>query len=89
MLGRFRFAYGRQFILELAASPGAPELLIDIFDGDSSGQWDLGTDLLRYTLFADPAGDGAGTTVVGEWLGSRFPSAAQTPSDRKPTQVSR
>jgi hypothetical protein len=64
---------GDSISMELAASPGATELLIDIFDGDSSGQWDLGTDLLRYTLFADPAGDGAGTTVVGEWLGSEMP----------------
>lgn len=51
------------------APSDAGELRIDIFDGDTSGHWDHGSDELMYTLYEDPAGDGSGTVQAGQWQG--------------------
>lgn len=56
--------------VEFVAPSGASELRIDIFDGETSGHWDHGSDELMYTLYEDPAADGSGTAEVGAWQGS-------------------
>jgi len=56
--------------VEFVAPSGASELRIDIFDGDTSGHWDHGSDELMYTLYEDPAGDGSGTVEADQWQGS-------------------
>lgn len=61
---------GDRIHLEFAAPADATSLEIGIFDGDTSGLWDLGTAPLEYTLYADPGGDGTGTVQVGQWLGN-------------------
>lgn len=52
-------------------SPGAAASVeIGIFDGETGGMWDQGTVPLQFTLYADPTGDGSGTTQVGQWSGA-------------------
>lgn len=63
-----------QFIIGVPSS--ATSFEIGIFDGETSGIWDQGTMPLEFTLYADPAGDGTGTTVVGEWHGDTMPNNA-------------
>jgi hypothetical protein len=45
-------------------------LRLGIFDGETSGLWDLGSTALTFTLYADSACDGTGTTQLGSWSGS-------------------
>jgi hypothetical protein len=63
---------GDRVHLEFAAAPDATALEIGIFDGETSGVWDLGTAPLEYTLYADPNADGTGTIQVGQWLGNNM-----------------
>jgi hypothetical protein len=79
--GRFLSLAGAQLItlgepditIEFVAPISATDLHIEIFDGDTSGRWDLGIDALSYTLYADPDADASGTTVIGTWSGSVMP----------------
>ena len=56
--------------IQVAVPDGETDFELGIFDGDctvdgESTRWDLGdTSLFRYTLFADPDGDGTGTTPI-------------------------
>lgn len=53
------------------ASPGtSPSIEIGIFDGDTQGIFDQGTVPLVFRLFADPEGNGTGTTQIAEWQGN-------------------
>jgi hypothetical protein len=61
---------GDSIHLEFAAPRTATTLEIGIFDGDTGGLWDVGTQPMEYTLYADPAADGSGTVMVGRWLGN-------------------
>lgn len=61
---------GDRVYLEFAAPQSAAAFEIGIFDGDTSGLWDVGTAPLEYTLYADPQANGTGTIQVGQWLGS-------------------
>jgi len=67
---------GDTISLELAAPRTATTLEIGIFDGDTGGLWDVGTLPMEYTLYADPAADGSGTVVMGQWLGNVMPNNA-------------
>jgi len=70
--------------LTVAVPAGSTSFQLGIFDGDVRGtdgagvqHWDIGVQsLYEYTLFADPLGDGSGTTVVEMQPGS--PSIAST-----------
>jgi len=44
-----------------------------VFDGETGGRWDMGTVQMQYALYADPAGDGTGTQMVGQWSGADMP----------------
>jgi len=75
--GRFFSLAGAELItlgeasmdVEFVAPSGASELRIDIFDGETGGFWDHGSDELMYTLYEDPTGDGSGAVQVGQWQG--------------------
>ena len=41
-----------------------------LFDEDTSGMWDQGSQPLRFTLYADPGADVKGTTKLLEWDGA-------------------
>jgi hypothetical protein len=68
--------------IQLAAPAGFPSFQIGFFDGDSGGidglslaHWDFGAPTpYSYTLYADPLGDGNGTTVVE--MAPGFPSVS-------------
>ncbi|MGB2692568.1 MAG: hypothetical protein WBC96_08735 [Thermodesulfobacteriota bacterium] len=48
---------------------------IGIFDGDSAeSNWDIGSVDLKFTVFADPMGDGSGTIVVAQWTSDDTPN---------------
>ena len=57
---------------------------LSIFDGDSGagganwweGNWDIYKASVTYTLYADPAHDGSGSTVVGTWKSADMPNNA-------------
>lgn len=61
---------GDMISLEFIAPEGSTNLEIGIFDGDTSGLWDVGTTPLDYDLYADPTGLGDGTLLVGHWSGA-------------------
>ncbi|HVK38439.1 MAG TPA: hypothetical protein VNA88_07915 [Candidatus Kapabacteria bacterium] len=51
--------------------PGsADSLRIGIFDGETSGLWDLGSTALSFKLYADSLADGTGAVELGSWSGS-------------------
>ena len=56
--------------IEFAVPAAMTSFEIGVFDGDTGGYWDLAAIPSRYTLYADPMGDGQGSVVVGQWLGS-------------------
>ncbi|MCL4394698.1 MAG: carboxypeptidase regulatory-like domain-containing protein, partial [Chloroflexi bacterium] len=72
---------GQTTDVEFSTSSGATSLEIGIFDGDAGkdgtgalndagGHWDIGTSDTVYTLYADPAGDGSGSSIlIGQWTG--------------------
>src|SRR6185369_1316495 len=64
---------GSDLNLQISVPAAATSFTIGVFDGDARGvdagglsHWDTGvaTAIYEYTLYADPAADGAGTTVV-------------------------
>ncbi|MBN1978806.1 MAG: VWA domain-containing protein [Anaerolineae bacterium] len=72
---------GARTVLWIEAPVGSSRFEIGIFDGDSGrtndgsisfaqGNWDDTETNTTYTLYADPARDGTGMTVVGEWQGN-------------------
>ncbi len=72
---------GDEILLRLAVPAGEIGFEVGVFDGDTSGVWDLepvstapGVPL-EYTLIADPDGDGMGP-VVATWDGSTMPDNA-------------
>ncbi len=55
--------------VELTVSGAASSFEIGLFDGDSGPpRWDRGSDPIVYRLYADPAGDNTGTSLIGEWF---------------------
>ena len=44
-----------------------------IFDGETGGRWDLGTETLHFALYYDPLGDGSGNILVAEASGDTMP----------------
>lgn len=51
--------------------PGTTDSLrIGIFDGETGGTWDLGTNELVFRLYADSTANGTGTTLLGTYNGS-------------------
>src|SRR5687767_12976069 len=67
---RFGTLAGDEIAITLAASSTSDTISFELFDGETGGIWDAGSAPLVYKLFADPRGDGSGTTKVGEWRGS-------------------
>jgi hypothetical protein len=63
-------------VLKLGSAGVSSTVNIGIFDGETSGRWDVGTTPLIYTLYADPDGDGFGSTVVATWSGATMPDNA-------------
>lgn len=57
-------------ILKLASPGTSSSMEIGIFDGDTQGIFDQGTVPLVFRLYADPEGNGTGTTQLAEWQGS-------------------
>jgi hypothetical protein len=53
--------------------PGSTDSLrIGIFDGETSGKWDLGTSALEYKLYADSTASGDGMPLLYTWQGSNM-----------------
>lgn len=67
---------GQEVTMTITSPGTASQVQLGIFDGDTKGMWDLGTTPLIYTIFADPTGDGSGTTQLGEWRGDSMPDNA-------------
>lgn len=75
--------------LEIAVPAGATSFQVGFFDGDGgefdvlgASHWDTGsTAPFRYTLFADPAADGTGTTVVELLPGMAFINSDAMPNN--------
>ncbi len=63
---------GEDIVLKLAVPGATSSIEIGIFDGETGGQWDQGTVQMDFTLYADPKGDGSGTTRVQQWSGSQM-----------------
>jgi hypothetical protein len=72
---------GAKIVLWIEAPPGSTSFDLGIFDGDSGkdnagnlsmadGNWDDTETNTTYTLYADPARDGKGATIVGQWQGN-------------------
>ncbi|HEU4752131.1 MAG TPA: hypothetical protein VFU47_03405 [Armatimonadota bacterium] len=72
--------------VKITVPAGATDFQLGIFDGDTgrdnagnlnpaAGNWDLGTAEIQYRLFADPLGDGSGTTVLATFTGNAANSA--------------
>ncbi len=57
-------------VLKLAAASDQDSVAFDIFDGETGGSWDQGSTPLTFTLYADPDGDGIGTTQVWQRSGT-------------------
>ncbi len=57
-------------LFKIAAPAGTTAFQFGVFDGNTAGMWDQGTQELEYTLFADPNGDATGTFQVGQWMGN-------------------
>jgi hypothetical protein len=63
----------QNFGITSPANSGTVE--IGIFDGDSAdSNWDIGFVELKFTVFADPKGDGSGTIVVANWTSDDTPN---------------
>lgn len=60
---------GDEIEMEIMAPQTAGSVELAFFDGDTGGHWDQGEVPLEYVLYADPAGNGSGTVVVGQWFG--------------------
>ncbi len=56
----------QEIVLRVAVSADDPDIEIDVFDADTGTTWDSpgGTDAVLFELFADPNGDGTGTTSI-------------------------
>lgn len=72
---------GEVISAKIMVPAGTASFELGFFDGDTGkddagalnpagGNWDLGTAQLVYQLFADPAGDGTGTTLLATWQGN-------------------
>lgn len=53
--------------LTFAVPANATSLEIGIFDGETSGTWDLGSAELEFSLYADPLANGATSILVAQW----------------------
>ena len=65
-----------RYLFGISSPNDSPNLEIGIFDGDDGtsqgamfSDWDEGLGTIRVTLFADPLGEGAVTTQLGQWSG--------------------
>lgn len=57
-------------LFKIAAPANTATFELGVFDGNTGGAWDQGTQELEFTLFADPEGDATGTFQVGQWAGN-------------------
>ncbi len=64
---------GEDIVLKLAAPGSTSSIEIGIFDGETGGQWDQGTVQMDFSLYADPSGNGSGTTRIRQWSGAQMP----------------
>jgi hypothetical protein len=73
--------FAPELSIKVAVPSNTMSFEIGVFDGDtgkdgtgaikpSGGHWDRGSSQLEFKLFADPAGDGSGTTLIGQWAGN-------------------
>src|SRR5688572_18820287 len=69
---KYQSIAGDQIAIKLAAPTGSDSISFEIFDGETSGVWDLGTASLDFVLFSDPDGDGTGLQRLGRWSGSNM-----------------
>jgi hypothetical protein len=60
-------------VMTFGARADSTNLEIGIFDGDTGGQWDLGTSELSYVLYADAELTGDTSTIVAQGLGGTMP----------------
>ncbi|MBN2117197.1 MAG: carboxypeptidase regulatory-like domain-containing protein [Anaerolineales bacterium] len=60
---------GQSIFIKIAVPESVASFDIGIFDGDTSGIWDLNSGPLTYTLYADPTAAQVGTEQVVQWLG--------------------
>jgi hypothetical protein len=81
---------GSDLVMEIAVPAGSTSFTVGFFDGDSRGvdgsgvaHWDggVGNALYEYILYADPAVDGSGTTVVDMVPGSPVLTGAAMPDN--------
>ncbi len=61
---------------KISAPAGSANFQLGIFDGETGGMWDIGTQPLQFTLFADPNSDATGTYQVAQWMGNTMPDNA-------------
>jgi len=64
--------------LSFSVDNAASQFNIGFFDGASNTTWDMYTTAMptTYTLYADPLGNGTGTTVVATWTDSQMAANA-------------
>ncbi len=69
---------GQTIFIKIAVPATMSSFEIGIFDGDTSGIWDLGSTALSYTLFADPTNTGEGSIQLAQWSGNSMADNAWT-----------
>ena len=73
---------GDEIVFSFRVPSTATTFQLDIFDGETSGYWDKGSDPVIYTIFADPDNDGQmdpGETVYGPYSGATMTDNAWYP----------
>jgi hypothetical protein len=64
---------GDQIIFSFRVPADAPSFVLELFDGETGGLWDKGTNPVIYEVYADPDGDGlieAGEVAYGPYSGA-------------------
>jgi hypothetical protein len=68
---------GDSIKIEIGVPSALTTFEVGIFDGDTGGNWDVGTTLpIQYTLYADPQANGTGTVQIAgaQWMGTSMPN---------------
>lgn len=60
-------------VLKIASRGTSSSIEVGVFDGNTGGQWDMGTVQMVYALYADPNGNGTGTELIAQWSGADMP----------------
>ncbi len=71
---------GQTIYIDIAAPSSLATFDIGVFDGNSSGAWDLGASAtpLVYTLYADPTRSGDTSIQLAQWMGDSMADNAWT-----------